>query len=108
MSRGRPTGSGEVPGERFGVVVEVDEQCLSVTGLDEAVGVTVETGLERLAGQVVDHVGDQGLTLEVGDRPGLGGRHVRGVADHEDVRCGLGRQGVLVGGHEAQLVAQAR
>ena len=37
-----------VAGQRLGVVVEVDEQRLVEAGLDEAVGVAVEAGFERL------------------------------------------------------------
>ncbi len=107
LSSGRPT-RGEVAGQRLGVVVEVDEQGLVEPGLDEAVGVPVETGLERLAGEEPAHVADERLALEVGDRTGLGRRHVGGVTDDEDVRCGLRLQGVLVGGNEVELVAQAR
>ena len=95
-----------VAGERFGVVVEVDEQGLVEPGLDEAVGVPVEPGLERLAGEEPRDVADEGLALEVGDRAGLGGGHVGGVADDEDVRRRLRLQGVLVGGHEVELVAE--
>ena len=46
------------------------------------------------------------LALEVGDRAGLRGGDVGGVADHEDVRRGLGLQRVLVGRDEVQLVAE--
>src|SRR5665213_4567185 len=37
-----------VPGQRLGVVVEVDEERLAEPGLDEAVGVPVEAGIEGL------------------------------------------------------------
>ena len=77
-------------------------------GLDEAVGVPVEAGLQGLAGEEPLDVADEGLAFEVGDRAGLGGGDVGGVADDEDVRCRLGLQGVLVGGHEVELVAEAR
>ena len=46
-------------GQRLRVVVEVDQQGLAETGLDEAVGVTVEVVDERLAGQEVADVGNQ-------------------------------------------------
>ena len=45
---------------------------------------------------------DEGLALEVGDRAGLGGGDVGGVADHEDVRRRLGLQRVLVGRDEVR------
>ena len=99
---------GVVAGQRLGVVVEVDQQRLVEPGLDEAVGVAVEPRLERFAGQEPAHVADEGLALEVGDRTGLGGGNVGGVADDEDVRRGLRLQGVLVGGDEVELVAEAR
>src|SRR5436190_14696548 len=38
----QPQAAGVVPGQRLGVVVEVDEQRLAAAGLDEAVGVPVE------------------------------------------------------------------
>ena len=51
---------------------------------------------------------DERLALEVGDRTGLRGGHVGGVADDEDVRRGLRLQRVLVGRHEVELVAETR
>ena len=97
LQQRQPDRAREVPGERLGVVVEVDEQRLVEAGLDEAVGVAVEAGVERLAGEEAADVLDERLALEVGDRPGLRGGHVGGVADHEDVRRRLGLQRVLVG-----------
>ena len=99
--------TGEAPRQRLGVVVEVDQQGLAEARLDEAVGVAVEVVDEWLVGQEMTDVGDDGFTLEVGDRAGLGGGHVGGVADDEDVGCGAGLQGVLVGRHEVQRVAEA-
>jgi hypothetical protein len=72
----------------------------------EAVGVPVEGGLQRLVREEVTDVRDERVALEVGHRAGLGGRQVRRVADREDVRGGLGLQGVWVGGHEAELVTE--
>ena len=97
-----------VAGQRLGVVVEVDEQRLVEPGLDEAVGVPVEPGFERLAGEETSHVADERLAFEVGDRPGFRRGNVGGVADDEDVRRGLRLQRVLVGGDEVELVAEAR
>ncbi len=57
--------------------------------------------------QEADDVAGQDLAFEVGDRAGLGSAHVGGVADDEDVRAGLGLQGVLVGRDEAERVAEA-
>ena len=45
--------------QRLGVVVEVDQQRLVEAGLDEAVGVPVEAGVERLAGQEAADVLDE-------------------------------------------------
>lgn len=84
-----------------------DEQGLVEPGLDEAVGVAIEPGFEGLAGEEPSDVADEGLAFEVGDRAGLGGGDVGGVADDEDVRSGLGLQGVLVGGDEVELVSQS-
>ena len=46
---GAHTGDRVLAGERLSVVVEVDEQALAVTALDEAVGVAVERLGESLA-----------------------------------------------------------
>ena len=97
-----------VAGKRLGVVVEVDEQRLVEAGLDEAVRVAVEAGVERLAVEEAPQVLDQHLAFEVGDRPGLRRRHTGRVADREHVRRDLGLQGVLVDLDEAELVAEAR
>ena len=107
MSSGTPTVGREVAADGFGVVVEVDEHGLVEAGLDEAVGVTVEGGVQRLAGQEPLDVLDEDLAFEVGDRPGLRGGQVGGVADGEDVRRGLGLQRVRVGHDEVEGVAQA-
>ena len=95
-------------GERFGLVVEIDEQGLVEAGLEEAVGVAVVAWFKWFAGQEAGDVAGECFALEVGDRPGLGGRHIGGVTDHKDICCGLGLQGVFVGRHETELVAQTR
>ena len=77
-------------------------------GLDEAVGVAVEGRVERLAGEEVLDVGDQGLALEVGHRARLRCRDGGGVTDDEHVGRDLGLQGALVGGHEVDGIAEAR
>jgi hypothetical protein len=59
--------AGVAAGERFGVVVEVDEQRLAAASLDEAVGVAVEGSGDRLARQVGADGVSQGLAFEVGD-----------------------------------------
>src|SRR5918995_3767822 len=69
----QPEGGGEVARQRFGLVVEVDQQCLVEAGLDEAVGVAVVAALELPVGEVAGDVLAQHLGLEVGDRAGLGG-----------------------------------
>src|SRR5579859_1789856 len=69
------------------VVVEVDEHRLAEARLDEAVGVSVETGFEFLAGEEVPHVLDQRLALEVRHRACLRCGDVRGITDDEHVRA---------------------
>ena len=99
--------AGEVPGQRLGVVVEVDQQGLAEAGLDEAVRVPVEAASSGSPARNGDVLG-QDLALEVRHRSGLRCRDVGGVADHEDVRPRPRLQRVLVGRHEAELVAEAR
>ena len=98
--------AGEPPRDRLGVVVEVDQQRLAEAAFDEAVGMAVEAGAQRLAAEEAGDVAGQDLALEMGDRAGLGGADVGGIADDEDVRAGLGLQGVLVDGDEAQRIAK--
>ena len=92
--------------QRFGLVVEVDEQGLAEAGLDEAVGVPVERGRQVASRKEPDEIVDEHLAFEVGDRSGLRGRHVGGVTDREDVLLGRGLQGRLVRGHEVEVVAE--
>ena len=96
----------EVAGQRLGLVVEVDQQRLVEAGLDEAVGVAVVAGVELLAGEVAGDVLGQHLGLEVRDRAGLRGRQVGRVAEREDVRLRRRLQRALVGGDEAERVAE--
>src|SRR5579859_1308441 len=102
----QPDPAREPARQRLGVVVEVDEQRLAEAALDEAVRVAVEDSVRRLSGQPPQHVADQHLALEVGHRAGLRRGQARRVADHEDVRAGLGDQRLLIARHEAELVAQ--
>src|SRR5579864_5068866 len=83
-------GDREVAGKRLCVVVEVDEQGFVEAGLDEAVGVPVEAGLERLVGEEVADVVDHRFAFEMRDRSGFGRGHVGGITDHEHVRSGFG------------------
>src|ERR1019366_501338 len=96
-----------VAGERFGVVVEVDQQGPAEAGLDEAVGVAVEGGGQRLATQELVDVGGQHVAFEMGNGSCFGGRDVGGVAEGEHV--GLYRGLERAGGHrnEAELVAES-
>src|ERR1022692_844331 len=57
---------GKVTGQRLGVVVEVDEHRFSESGLDEAVGVAVVAGVERLTVEESADVLGEHLALEVG------------------------------------------
>ena len=100
-------GEREGAGDRFLVVVEIEEEGLAVAGLDEAVGVSVETAAQRLAGDEMEDVFGQDLGLEVGDGAGFGGRAIGGVADDEDVGVGFRLQGVLVGRDAVEFVAEA-
>ena len=88
-------------GQRLDVVVEVDQERLLESGLDEAVGVPVERALERLAGEEAADVLGERVGLEVRDRARLRGREVRRVADREHVGRGLRLQRVRVGRDEA-------
>ena len=110
FSRSHRADDGErvLAGQRLGVVVEVDQQRLVVTGLDEAVGVAVEGPGHRSARDVLEEVVDEDLDREVRDRAGLGGGDVAGVADGEDVVVRRREQGVLVDGHVVELVAEPR
>ena len=69
---------------------------------------TVAGLVELAALEEPDDVVDQDLALEVSDRPGLGGRQVRGVADGEHVRTDLGLQRGNVRRYEVHRIAQTR
>ena len=68
----------------------------------------VEAGVQLVPGEEPGDVAREDLALEVRDRTGLRRRERRGVADDEDVRAGLGLQGVRVGRDEPELVPQPR
>ena len=98
-----------VAGQRLGVVVEVDEQRLVEAGLDEAVGVPVEAGLERLVRR------GTGATFSTSVSPSkwvtdpafeAGTLAASPITKTFGARLGL--QGVLVGGHEVELVTESR
>jgi len=67
LQQRQPDPAGEPPGQRLDVVVEIDEQRLAETALDEAVGVTVVGPGQRLPGEETADVTDQDLALEMGD-----------------------------------------
>ena len=92
--------------KRLGLVVEVDQQGLVEARLDEAVRVPVVPGIELLAGEEPGDVLRQHLGLEVRDRARLRGRQVGRVAEREDVRRGRRLERALVGGDEAERVAE--
>src|SRR5579862_5845359 len=96
-------GSGKVPGDGLGVVVEVDQQRASVTSLDEAVRVAVEARAQGLAAEQVAHVLDKDLASEVRDGPRLGGWQIARVPDREDIGSSLGQQRVWIRRHEVEL-----
>jgi hypothetical protein len=77
-------GVGELAGQGFVVVVEVDEHRLAATGLDEAVGVTVELVRHLLARDVLQEVLHEDVDLEVRHRSSLGCRDVVGITEGED------------------------
>jgi hypothetical protein len=89
-----------------GGVEPFDQRRLAGAAFDEAVGVAVEAGGQRLVVQVADDVAGKDVAFEMGDRAGLRGAHVGGVADDEDVLAGL--QGVLVDGDEAEAGERPR
>jgi hypothetical protein len=62
LSSGKPHAGGEVSGERFGVVVEIDQHGLVEAGLDETVRVPIEGGVEFLAVEEPPEVVDEDLT----------------------------------------------
>ena len=103
---GKPDRSRVVSGQRFGLVVEVDEQGLGRTGLDEAVRVTVKGCVEALPVEEVLNVLDQHLSFEVGHGTGLRGRECRRVAEGEHVGRSLRLQRVFVNRYEAEFVAE--
>ena len=78
-----------------------------MAGLDEAVGVSVETALEWFARDVVQDVIGENFGFKVRDGTGLRGGTIRGVANDKDVRVGFGLQGVLVGGDKVEFIAEA-
>ena len=92
--------------ERLGLVVEVEEQCLAGTGLDEAVRVAIEGGGHRLAPHVVHEVVGEQLEREVRRRPGLRDRQVGRVADGEDRVIAGGQQRLAVDRDAVELVAE--
>ena len=94
-------------GQRLGVVVEVDQHRLVVTGLHEAVRVAVEGPGHRLARDVLEEVVDEDVDGEVGHRAGLRRGDVAGVADGEDRVVRRREQRVLVDRDVVQLVAEA-
>src|ERR1039457_1597946 len=96
-----------VAGERFGVVVEVDQQGPAEAGLDEAVGVAVEGGGQRLATQELVDVGGQHVAFEMGNGSCFGGRDVGGVAEGEHVGLYRGLERAGVHRNEAELVAES-
>ena len=100
-------GEGEGAGDRFLVVVEIEQERFAVAGFDEAVGVAVEAAAEGLAGDEVKDILGEDLGFEVRDRSGFGSRAIGGVADDEDVGVGFALQGVLVGRDVVEFVAEA-
>ncbi len=74
--------------------------------LDEAVRVTVETVLEWLAREESPDVVRQHLGLEVRDGARLRRRHVRRVADREDVLLRRRLQCSRIGRNEAEVVPE--
>ena len=97
---------GIVSGERLGVVVEVDQQGLAGAGLDEAVGVAVESGGQRLPGQEAADIAGQDVALEVGDGTRLGRRHVGRVAQGKHIGLGCRLERARVNRDEAEFVTE--
>ena len=101
----RAKGEGEIALMRFDVVAEVDQQCLAVARLDEAIGMPVEVCDQGFSTNMTDDVGCKALGLEVGDRARFRGGDVGGVAEDKDVRVIEGLERVLVGWDEVEVVA---
>src|SRR6266540_3878542 len=105
---GTDDGQREDAGQWLGLVVEVNQEGLSLAALDEAVGVAVKLGQRALARDHPQQVLLEDFGLEVCDRAGLGGRQIGRVAQREDVVVLFGRERVGVRRHEAHFVAEAR
>ena len=97
-----------MPGQRLDVVVEVDQHRLVETGLDEAVGVTVVGGVERRPARKRCTFSTRTSPSKWVTEPALeiGSEAASPMAKISGATCRL--QGVLVGEHEAELVAQTR
>jgi len=96
----------ELSWERLRLIVEIDQHGLAVARLDEAVGVPVERGLELFVVDRTEDVLGHQISLKVGYGPCFRTRKVSRIANTEDTLCVLGRQRVVIGLDESELVRE--